>query len=231
MKNKKRIGILGGISYESTIKYYSIIHTEYYRKFNNYDYPEIVIFSLNFGKVIDLEYSNDREAYINYLLEGINSLESAGVDVILMAANSVHSIYKELNELSKIPILSIVKTTAEEAMKLNLKKLLLLGIKLTMNSEFYMDYFNKLNIDIITPNRKERDQIEEIIFQELVKGEFKIESKKQLLRIIGDYNIDGVILGCTELPLIIHQEDLDVQVLNTLKLHALAGLNYAIGEI
>ena len=102
--NMKRIGILGGMSYESTLKYYSLILQKYFEKFNDYQYPEIVIFSLNFQKLIDYELGDDREIYIEYLMSGIKSLEKSGVNFIIMAANSPHAVFEELNNLSNIPI-------------------------------------------------------------------------------------------------------------------------------
>ena len=119
-----RIGILGGMSYESTIKYYDLILQKYYENFSDYNYPEVVIFSLNFQKVIDYELDNDMAKYIDYLMSGINSLEKAGASFIVMAANSPHAVYEDLERLSKIPILSIVKATAEKAKQENMKKLL-----------------------------------------------------------------------------------------------------------
>ena len=222
-----RIGILGGISYESTIKYYDLILEKYYEKYKNYNYPEMIIFSLNFQNVIDLECKNDKSKYIDYLMEGIKSLQNAGATFIIIAANSPHAMYDDLTKLSKLPILSIVKATAEKAKKENMKKLLLLGIKFTMQSTFYQDYCKKLEIDVIVPTEEEQDIIEEIIFNELVIGFFKKESKKKLLRIINNYDdIDGVILGCTELPLILKQRDSKIILLDTLELHAQSTLDY-----
>ncbi|MBY9018168.1 MAG: amino acid racemase, partial [Candidatus Lokiarchaeota archaeon] len=120
---------------------------------------------------------------------------------------------------------SIVKATAEKAHQENLKKVLLLGIKFTMQSTFYQDYFAKEGIEVITPSDEEQDKLNRIIFEELVIGLFKDESKKSILRIINNYRTDGVILGCTELPLIISQEDTRVKLLNTLNLHVEAILN------
>ena len=127
-----RIGLLGGISYESTIKYYDLLLVKYFKKFQNYYYPEIVIFSLDFQKLTDLERIYDKEKYIEYLLSGIRSLENAGVNFITIAANSPHAVFEDLEKKSKVPITSIVKTTAKEALKLNMKKILLLGIKFTI---------------------------------------------------------------------------------------------------
>ncbi|MFX0026676.1 MAG: aspartate/glutamate racemase family protein, partial [Candidatus Hermodarchaeota archaeon] len=138
MKNV-RVGLLGGMSYESTLKYYQLFLEKYYEKELNYSYPEIVIFSLNFQKIIDYELGNEKEKYIEYLMEGINSLENAGVDFIFMAANSPHAVYEDLKNRAKVPLLSIVKATAEKAKRENMRKLLLLGIKFTMKSTFYQE--------------------------------------------------------------------------------------------
>ncbi|MFX0040121.1 MAG: aspartate/glutamate racemase family protein [Promethearchaeota archaeon] len=223
----KRIGILGGMSYESTIKYYDSILQKYFDKYNDYNYPEIIIFSLNFQKVIDYELSREKAKYVDYLMSGINVLENSGVNFIVMAANSPHAVYDDLIKLSKVPILSIVKATAEKAKQENMKKLLLLGIKFTMQSIFYQQYCQKLGIEVITPSEKEQDLIDKIIFDELVIGFFKKVSKEQLIKIINKYNdVDGVILGCTELPLILTQRDTKVKLLDTLHIHVEATLNY-----
>ncbi|MFX1454456.1 MAG: aspartate/glutamate racemase family protein [Promethearchaeota archaeon] len=221
-----RIGILGGMSYESTLKYYELILQNYYEKINDYNYPEIIIFSLNFQKVIDYERGDKKELYIDYLMSGIKSLESAGVTFISMAANSPHAVYYDLVRLTEIPILSIVKVTIKKAKYQNLKTLLLLGIKFTMQSTFYQDYAKSLGIKIITPSVQEQDEIDKIIFSELVIGINKQESKERLIEIINSYEIDGVILGCTELPLILNQKDTKITLLDTVELHVEAIIDY-----
>ena len=222
----KRIGILGGMSYESTIKYYNLILQKYYERYSDYNYPEIIIFSLNFQKVIDYELGDNKTTYIEYLMSGIRSLENAGVSFIAMAANSPHAVYEELAKLAKVPLLSIVEATVNNANQENMKKLLLLGIKFTMQSTFYQDYCKELGIEVITPSDGEQDEINNIIFNELVIGFFKTNSKKRLLQIINQYEVDGVILGCTELPLILQQEDTEMKLLDTVELHTKVILNY-----
>ncbi len=222
----KKIGILGGMSYESTIKYYDLILQNYYNSYNDYNYPEILIYSLNFQKVIDYELGNDKPKYIEYLMSGINSLQNGGADFIIMAANSPHAVYEDLIQLAKVPILSIVKATAEKAQRENLSKLLLLGIKFTMQSSFYQDFFAKSDIQVITPSEPEQDTINQIIFDELVIGKFTEESKRKLLNIINNYEVDGVILGCTELPLILQQKDTNIKLLDTVEVHVEAALKY-----
>jgi len=224
----KKIGILGGMSYESTIKYYDLILKKYYDKYNDYNYPEILIYSLNFQKVIDYELGNDKLKYLDYLMSGINSLQKGGADFIIMAANSPHAVYDDLITKTNLPILSIVEATAKKALKMDLSKLLLIGIKFTMQSSFYQRIFENSNMEVVTPVDIEQDLIDQIIFDELVIGKFKNESKQKLLEIIHNYNVEGVILGCTELPLIFHKNDTSIKLLDTIEIHVEAALKYAM---
>ena len=226
----KKIGILGGMSYESTIKYYDLLLQKYYERYSDYHYPEILIYSLNFQKVIDYELGDDEGIYVDYLMTGVNSLQNGGVDFIVMAANSPHAVYDKLVQRSKVPILSIVEVTAERAKIKNLRKLLLLGIKYTMQSSFYKDCFVKLDMEVITPLDSEQDIINQIIFDELVIGKFTEESKEMLLKFVNNNDVDGVILGCTELPLILQQDDTDVILLDTVEIHVEAALKYCIEQ-
>jgi len=224
----KKIGILGGMSYESTIKYYNLILQKYYDRSQDYYYPEILIYSLNFQKVIDYELGDDESIYVDYLMTGINSLQNGGVDFIIMSANSPHAVYDKLVQRSKVPILSIVEATAKKAQQEKLRKLLLLGIKFTMQSSFYPEYFAKSGMEVITPSDSEQDVINEIIFDELVIGKLTKESKNMLLKIVNAYEVDAVILGCTELPLILQQNDTDVILLDTVELHVEVALQYCL---
>jgi aspartate racemase len=224
----KRIGILGGISHESTIEYYKCILNKYRKKFKNYHYPEIVIFSLNFQKFTDFEDNTDTRGYANYIMEGIGCLENAGADFILMAANSPHAVFEEVRKKAKVPLINIAEVTANKAKEQGLKKLLLLGIKFTMQSTFYQNLCEQKGIEVITPSESEQDESNRIIFGELCVGNFKVDSKRRLLGIIDNYDVEGVILGCTELPLFLKQEDSDKTLLNTLELHAEAALEYAL---
>jgi len=226
----KIIGILGGMSYESTIKYYDLILQKYYDRYHDYNYPEILIYSLNFQKVIDYELGEDEGIYVDYLMTGIKSLQTGGVDFIVMAANSPHAVYDKLVQRSKVPILSIVEVTAKKAQQENLRKVLLLGIKFTMQASFYKEYFSNLGMDVITPSDLEQDIIDHIIFDELVIGKFTEESKDMLLKIINNYKVDGVILGCTELPLILQQNDINIKLLDTVEIHVEAALKYCLEQ-
>ncbi|MFX0008994.1 MAG: aspartate/glutamate racemase family protein [Candidatus Hermodarchaeota archaeon] len=224
----KRIGILGGMSYESTIKYYEVILQKYYELFHDFNYPEMVIFSLNFQKIIDYENNYLYTEYIKYLISGIEFLKNAGAEFIIMAANSPHSVFSELQNLIDIPILSIVNVTAKVAKSLNLNKLLLLGIKYTMQSSYYQNTFRTFGMNVNTPIIEEQEVIDDIIFKELVLGNINENNKNTLLHIIKNYDVDGVILGCTELPLILKQNDIDTIILDTLDIHTSEALKYCL---
>jgi aspartate racemase len=226
----KKIGILGGISPESTLAYYDQLVKRYYARYGNCYYPEIIIYSLNFQRFTDFEDSGDKVGYIVEIMAGIIALEKAGADFILMAANSPHAVFNEVERLATVPLLSIVEVTAGHAQHQGLRRLLLTGIKFTMQASFYPAACEARNIQVSVPAEPEQTEINRIIFEELTLGIFKPESKARLLNIIHNYQVDGVILGCTELPLILKPEDTPVRLLNTLALHVEAALDYAIGE-
>jgi aspartate racemase len=224
----KRIGILGGISHESTIRYYTYILKKYYARKRDYHYPEAVIFSLDLRKLIGYDERDDLDGYVRYLSTGAKALEKAGADFIVIAANSPHSVFEIVQKRVSIPMISIVDVTARKAQALGLKKLLLTGIKSTMQSTFYPDVFQKYGIEVVTPEDGQQDEINDFVFKELVLGIHKDSTRKRILDIIGDYEVDGVILGCTELSLMLNQEDIQLKLLNTLELHAQAALDFSL---
>lgn len=224
----KRIGIFGGISAASTSSYYDRIIESYYARHHDYDYPEIVIFSLNFQRFTDLEDSGDRAGYVAEIMIGITALERAGADFILMAANSPHAVFDEIDTQTTVPMLSIVEVTADAAAGSELKKLLLLGITFTMQSTFYRDACSRRGIDVIVPREGEQDRINATIFDELARGIIKDESRNKLLGIIDGYDVDRVILGCTELPRLLDQRHTSVTLLDTMELPVQAAMDLAL---
>ncbi len=164
------------------------------------------------------------------MLSAVNALEKAGAQFIIIAANSTHSIFNEIEKHANVPLISIVKVAAENASQNNLKKLLLLGIEFTMQSTFYHKVFKQFQIKLTVPSVDQQKEINKIIFEELVIGIFKDTSKNRLLRIISQYDVDGVVLGCTELPLILKQKDCSIKLIDTLKLHAEAALDYSLSS-
>ncbi len=224
------IGILGGIGSASTAEYYTSLIEHYVGAYGDYYCPEIVVYSLDFQHFTDLENSGDTAAYLAYIMRGITRLERAGADLIIMAANSPHAVFDSVAEQTRVQLLSIVEVTAQAAKRHNLHKVLLLGIKFTMQADFYPKRLNELGIEVVVPSEKHQDEIEAIIFGELVVNIEMNSPKQRLLDIIQDYEVDGVILGCTELPLIIEQEDVGIPTLDTLQLHVEATLQYVLAD-
>ncbi|MFA4872682.1 MAG: amino acid racemase [Patescibacteria group bacterium] len=226
---KKRIGILGGMSPESTAEFYLGIVSKYFSKYKDNSYPEILIFCVDFQKMIALQEGGDKKSYIQALMIGINSLITAGADFITIPSNAPHVVYHELAALSSKPILSIVENTAQKAKSMDFKRLLLTGTLYTMQSDYYKLEFEKYGIHMVVPGERDQQEINRIIFAELVHGKIKEASANWFKKMIETYEVDGVVLGCTELPMLIKQTDTTLTLLNTLDIHAEKTLEYSLG--
>lgn len=228
----KKIGILGGISAASTVEYYTKILQLYYDMKHDYYYPEINIESLNFQYFTDLENQNNMNEYKKYILAGIANLERADCDVVIMSANSPHSVFPSIKENVKVPMISIVESVKKFALENGMKKLLLTGIKYTMKSTFYQEELSKSGIEVIVPSDEEKDVINNIIFGELAINIISPESQTKYLDILEKYaehfDIDGVILGCTELPALADGLKCSVPYINSLELHCSDVLKYVL---
>ena len=229
-KMKKRIGIVGGISAASTAQYYRTITDLYYERFNDYYYPEILIYSLDFQYFTDLENSCRQDEYIKYITGAVLALEKAGAELAAMAANSPHSVFDEVSREAGIPMVSIVDATVKEAKRQNIKNALLTGIKYTMSSSFYQKGFHKMGLGLTVPTEAHKKEIDDIIFKELVIHKINDTSRNRFLDIANSYNVDGIILGCTEIPQLIKQENTKLKTLDTLMLHCKSILEEAAGS-
>ncbi len=225
---KKRIGILGGISPASTLEYYRSLIYLYHERMHDSDYPEIIIYSLDFGRFTRMENEGRRKELASYVSNGIGRLAAAGADFAIMAANSAHDVFDEVSSSAKIPMLSIVDAAAEEASRLGLKKVLLTGIKYTMKADFYKKGLGKRSIDVIVPNLADQEEINRIIFEELALEKFLPQSRRWFIGMASRYEADGVVLGCTELPLLVGGDVLGKPLLDTLHLHVKAALDYCL---
>jgi len=225
---KKKIGLLDGFSYESTLQYYDNLMKLYYDRFHDYYYPELVIYSMDFQKFTDMENENRMDDYRKYILDSIQDLANAGVDFVAMTANSPHSVYEDIAPLSPVPMVSIVDSVAEYAVTHNMKKVLLTGIKYTMDSPFYPLGLAKHGIQVVIPNDAHKSEIDKIIFDELCIGIFKDETRQRFIDIIKSYEADGTILGCTELPLLLHQEDTEIPLISSVDVHCKSIIDYTL---
>ena len=227
----KKIGILGGMTPESTTTYYETIIHKYEEKSGDYNFPEIIIYSVSFQQFVDWMHQDKWDNVRSALAEGLNSLAKAGADFAVIATNTMHLLFDDLQKESDIPLLSIVDAAAASISKKKLDKVILLGTKFTMSRQFYQEGLNRHQISTIVPNTEEQDIIHKIIFDELGRGIIKDESRKKYLDIIQRLHQkggQGVILGCTEIPLLIKNSDCDLPLFDTAAIHAEKALEFAL---
>ena len=220
----KTVGIVGGIAPESTIEYYRQIINGYRPSSSSGDYPSIIINSINLRRMIDLITANELAAVTEYLLEAIGKLARAGADFALFASNTPHIVFDEVRARSPLPLISIVETACAEAELLGMKRVGLFGTRFTMRANFYPEVFSGVGIEIITPNDEEQDFIHGHYMDELINGIFLPETKESLLKIVDQLTersqVEGIILGGTELPLILTDgEHNGIPFLDTTKIH------------
>jgi aspartate racemase len=232
---KKTIGIIGGIAPPSTIDYYQKIITGYQNRTKSNHYPAILINSIDMTKMLNLIDRKEFNELIVYLSCEIQKLVSAGADFAVLASNTPHIVFDQLSKKSIIPMISIVDSTAGYAKSLGLKKIGLFGTKSTMQSEFYKTGFNKEKIELITPPLESQDFINKKYFDELVKGIFLEETKNKFIKIafkmIEHDGIEGLVLGGTELPFILKDEDfINLKLLNTTSIHVDRILDFALNN-
>ncbi len=220
----KTVGIVGGIAPESTIQYYRQIVSSYQALTSESEFPPVIINSIHMTKMLDLIGAKKLTEVTEYLLQEIQKLHRAGAEFAVLASNTPHIVFDELQRQSPIPLISIVETACLAAKKQGLKRLAILGTRFTMQGTVYPTVFAAAGIEIVAPHVDEQDVVHNIYMGELVKGILLPESRERLLNIIETMHacegIDGVILGGTELPLILTQPSHDgIPLLDTTKLH------------
>jgi aspartate racemase len=225
----KTLGIIGGLGPESTIDYYQKIIALYRERTGDGSYPEFVINSINLRKGLDFMDADDLTGMADYLLEAIGKLARAGADFGLISANTPHIVFDDVASKSPIPLISIVEAACAAAKARNLKRLALFGTRYTMQANFYHKVFSREQIELLVPEREDQDYLHEKYFSELVPGKFLPETRAGLLAIVDRMKamseIDGVILGGTELPLILRDPDYNgIAFLDTTKIHCEAAV-------
>jgi len=227
----KKIGILGGLTPESTITYYMHIVHRYHELYGNHGYPETIIVGVSFQQYEDWMMKEDWDSIEKALLEGLKTLKRAGADFAVIATNTMHILFEKLQKQIDMPLISIVDATAEAIKAEGFKKVGLIGTQFSMTKPFYREGLKKQGIEVVTPNKEDRDYIVKVIFEELSIGKLTEESRKGYLKIIDklvEQGAEGIVLGCTEIPLLIRQKDTDVKVFDTATVHAEKALQYAI---
>ena len=228
MAKMKRIGILGGISHYTTIEYYSRILELYKKRYYDLNYPEIIVYSLSHGRFKGYEDNRQIDEYVDYISQGISGLIHSGAEIIALAANSPHRVLNELKNRFDIPIISAIDSAYNEAQRLRIQKGLLLGIKFTMQSAFYQQRFKEGGIELITPEVREQEIMNDIIFNKFNGQNIDRHSIDTILNIISGYPVDGVILGCMRLPVFFNEQTVKgLNLVNTLDIHIAAILEDA----
>lgn len=230
----KTIGILGGLGPESTSDYYREIISAFNTKYIERAYPEIIIYSVNINELMQFVKVSAWDKLTEWLLGKIQCIHSAGAEFAVIASNTPHIVFDELQALSPIPLLSIVEQTSKKAQKMGLKNLGLLGTKLTMESDFYMKPFIQKGMSVVVPTENEQTLIHHRLFSEIELGIFKDSTRRELLdiakRMVDQDKIDALILGCTELPLILTKNEFGIPFLNTTAIHCESIIEYCIAD-
>lgn len=227
----KTIGLIGGTGWVSTIDYYRHINEETNKLLGGHNAAKCILYSVNYADVNECNLREDHEGVYKIILHAAKSLKAANVDFLVLCANTMHQYVDRLIEKVKLPIVHIADATANEIKKKGLNTIGLLGTKFTMEMDFYTKRLEDAGIKSIVPDKQERLFIHSTIMDELLKEVINPESKKKFLDIINDLEskgAQGIVLGCTEIPLLIKQSDTRLPVFNTLQIHAKAAVDFAI---
>lgn len=228
----KLLGLIGGISWLSTAEYYKNLNKGINEKLGGLNYARCIIYSFNFADIKKNNDANDWDSTLKMLTEAGTHLKNSGAEAIILCANTMHVIADKFEENIGLPLIHIATATAEEIRKKDLKKVGLLGTKYTMELDFFTSKLLNKGIETIIPGSDDREFIDAIIYGELNKGIFKSETKVKLLSIINeliDEGAEGIVFGCTEIPLLITQEDVAVPVFDTGLIHANAAVEFSLG--
>ncbi|NHJ46900.1 MAG: amino acid racemase [Asgard group archaeon] len=228
----KKIGIIGGLSAHSTLEYYRILVDEYNKIKGGVSSPELVIDSLDLQKVSDFVRKDDWDEVLKIITESAKNLIQAKAEIIIIATNTIHKIHQQLQEeFDTIPIVSIMDATASAIKEKSLTKVGLLGTNFTMSLDFYPNTLLRFGIETIVPSKEDKIIIDDIIWKELTFNIINEDSKKAYVEIIEKLmqnGAQGVILGCTEIPLLVKDKDSPIPVFDTTYVHAMAVLKEAL---
>mgnify|MGYP000960422782 CR=1 FL=1 len=219
----KTIGLLGGMSWESTVTYYQIINETIKARLGGLHSAKIYLHSVDFAEIEKHQSKGEWDKSAVILSKAAKSLEQAGADYIVICTNTMHKVAPDIEKEINIPIVHIADATAEELQKDGIKRVALLGTKYTMTQDFYKQRIQARGIEVMIPDAEDVDIVNQVIYDELCLGKISSDSRKEFVRIIAglqDEGAEGVILGCTEIGLLIGKEDSSLPVYDTAQIHA-----------
>ncbi|MDQ0497165.1 aspartate/glutamate racemase family protein [Paenibacillus brasilensis] len=230
----KTIGLIGGMSWESSLLYYQIINQRVKEKLGGHHSAKSLMYSVDFQEIKTLQHQGNWVEATRIMIDSAQKLENGGADLILICTNTMHKMAHEVEESISIPLIHIADSTAIEIVKDDIKKVALLGTAFTMEQDFYKGrLIERFGLEVIVPNEAERMVIHDIIYQELCLGIVKEESKQSYLKIINSLvqqGAEAIILGCTEITLLISQDDCSIPIYDTTRLHAECAVDFALNE-
>jgi aspartate racemase len=230
----KTIGLIGGMSWESSIEYYRIINQTVKGKLGGLHSAKSVMYSVDFAEVEILQHQNRWAEAAEMLVDAAKRLENSGAGLIVLCTNTMHKVAEDIQANVKIPFLHIADATAQRVLASGIGTIGLLGTRFTMEEEFYKGRLSQnYGLSVIVPDAQEREIVHRVIYDELVVGKIEPSSKAQYVRIIDQMisqGVEGIILGCTEIGLLLHQEDSRVPLFDTTRIHAEAAVEYALKE-
>ena len=231
--NLQTIGLIGGMSWESTVTYYKIINETVKEKLGGLHSAKCILYSVDFQEIEECQANGNWEKSGEILGEAAYNLEKAGADFIVICTNTMHKVVNQIKEKISIPILHIAEMTAEKILEKGLKNIALLGTKYTMEQDFYKSKLIEKGINVIIPDKNDIEIINEVIYDELCLGTINSNSKKKFLEIVDKLRskgAEGIILGCTEIGLLIKNADTDVPLFDTAIIHAEQAAIYSIKD-
>lgn len=227
----KTIGLIGGMSWESSVEYYRIINEEIKNRLGGLHSAKCLLHSVDFAEIERYQAEGDWESAGKILGEVASSLEKAGAEFIVICTNTMHKVIDFIEAEITIPVLHIADATANQIKKSNLTTVGLLGTKYTMEQDFYKSRIEGNGIRVLVPHDTEREMINKVIYEELCLGNIKQSSKdyyKEVIKNLVANGAEGIILGCTEIGLLVKQEDSEVPLFDTTKIHAIESINIAL---
>lgn len=227
----KRIGLLGGMSWESTVTYYQMINEAVKRRLGGLHSAELVLYSVDFAEIEKCQAEGDWERSGEILSEAAAALERAGAEMILICTNTMHKVAPQIQANIQVPLVHIAEATADELNRRGIRRAALLGTKYTMTQDFYKAKLVEAGIEVLVPDEADMETVNGVIYQELCLGEIRAESKEKFLAIIRrleSQGAEGVILGCTEIGLLVKQEDVELPVFDTTLIHGEKAVEMAL---
>ena len=227
----KTLGLVGGTGWVSSVDYYRLINQGINAVLGGHEFARCILYSINFADIAACNNRNDSEGIFTLVEDAAYKVILGGAEGIVLCANTLHKYADRLQKRINVPIIHIAEATAREVNNKKLSIVGLLGTKYTMEEDFYTSKLAAANIQTLVPELEEREFINKTIYNELLKEIFQEKSKKKFLDImkkLQDRGAEGIILGCTEIPLIIHEDDLDLPLLNTTAIHARAAVKFAL---